>query len=83
MKSPQELDILEQNGYSYNEDTFDDVFAKTYRDCVLSIFSDSSDDEDAEELKDNDGSKAGKQVSTSKSNVISKDDFIQGNDQSS
>ena len=45
MASPQKPDFLEQQGFSYNENTFDDLFVKKFRD-ILNVSTDSSDDGD-------------------------------------
>lgn len=45
LSSQQKPDFLEQQGFSYNESTFDDLFVKKFRD-ILNVSTDSSDDDD-------------------------------------
>lgn len=47
LSSQQQPDFLEQQGFLYNDKTFDDLFVKKFRD-ILDVSTDSSDDEDVQ-----------------------------------
>lgn len=45
MNSEQKPDFLEEQGYTYNDSTFDDIFVKKFRDFVEDVSTESSEDE--------------------------------------
>jgi len=53
LASPQKPDFLEQQGFSYSENTFDDLFVKKFKD-ILDVSTDSSDDDDLQQEADKD-----------------------------
>ena len=46
LESAQVLGVLEQTGFEYSNDTFDDLFVWGFHDNLISIKSESSDDEE-------------------------------------
>jgi len=44
--SEQHPDFWEEQGFSYNDSTFDDLYLKTFKETFLNISTDSSEDED-------------------------------------
>lgn len=73
-----------QNGYTYSDATFDDLFVKTFQESFIEVDTDSSEEreddellEEMEEKKQGGGDKAGTSKSgTVKVGVITKEDFI-------
>ena len=60
LASDQNPDILEQNGYSFSESTFDDLFVKTFQESFIEVSTDSSEErEDDELLEDMEEQKVG------------------------
>lgn len=45
LRSEQKPDFYEQQGFKYNESTFDDLFVKKFKD-VIDVSTESSEDED-------------------------------------
>jgi hypothetical protein len=45
MKSEQKEDFYERHGFKYNENTFDDLFVKTFSQS-MNVSTESSEDED-------------------------------------
>ena len=48
MQSEQNKDVLQSNGYTYSQQTFDDLFVKSFQESFLEDV-DSDDSEDREE----------------------------------
>ncbi len=46
LESAQVLGVLEQTGFEYSNETFDDLFVSGFHDNLISIKSESSDDEE-------------------------------------
>jgi hypothetical protein len=46
LESAQVLGVLEQTGFEYSNETFDDLFIRGFHDNLISIKSESSDDEE-------------------------------------
>jgi hypothetical protein len=72
-----------QNGYTYSDATFDDLFVKSFQESFIEVDTDSSEEreddellEEMEEKKQGGGANAGtSKASTAKAGIITKDDF--------
>ena len=73
-----------QNGYTYSDSTFDDLFVKSFQESFIEVDTDSDEEreddellEEMEEKKQGGGDKAStSKSSTAKAGVITKEDFI-------
>lgn len=52
LASEQQPDVLEQNGFSYSESTFDDLFARGFREGFVSVQSDESEEREEEAFEE-------------------------------
>ena len=46
LSSAQNQGVLEQTGFEYSNETFDDLFVRGFHDNIISILGDSSNDEE-------------------------------------
>ena len=52
LKAPQQPDILEQNGFKYNDSTFDDLYISTFNEAIFNISTESSGEEDEDTFEE-------------------------------
>ena len=72
-----------QNGYTYSDTTFDDLFVKSFQESFIEVDTDSSEEreddellEEMEEKKQGGGDKGStSKTSSVKAGIITKDDF--------
>lgn len=64
--SAQNQDILEQNGFSYSDSTFDDLFVNSFQESFINVSTDSSEEREEEEFEEEEKKQSSLSAATSK-----------------